>query len=86
MMWEWGVKEVVQEDATLKYLVTRKPSKKEVCELKYELIRSVLQNEGLRAMVPPEPQLQLKAYLAEGVYGEKAKATQPPEYATKSSS
>ena len=82
VQWEWGVKEAMQEDAIVKFLLLRKPTKKEVCELKYEIVKSLLENEALRAFIPPPVLVQLKAYYAAGVYGEKAPIQYNPEYAT----
>ena len=82
MLWEWGVKEAFEEEVIAKYMSTHKHAKKEVCELKYEIIKFILENEGLRQMVQPPRLEQLKTYYSEGVYGEKAKLTYNPEYAT----
>ncbi len=81
--WEWGVKEAFQDETLTKYMVTRKPASKQHCELKFDIIKSVLQNDELRNMIAPPVVLQLKAYYAGGVYGEKAKPEYTPEYATK---
>lgn len=81
--WEWGVKETLQEEYMVKYLTSRKTSRKEICELKFDIIQNLLQNEAMKNMMTPAVLLQLKAYHAGGVYGEKMKPDQTPEYATK---
>ena len=77
------MKEAFQEDAIAKYMTTRKPSNKQIAELKYDVVKMVIQDESLRNMISPPVVVMLKAYYAGGVFGEKAKPEYTPEYATK---
>jgi len=83
MQWGWGVKEGLKDEIIVKYLTTRKPTTKEICEAKYNLIKNLLQNEELRSFIDAPILKSLMEYHEEGVYGEKAKIQVQPEYATK---
>jgi hypothetical protein len=83
LQWEWGVKAAVQGEYLFKCLVSRMPTTKEICELKFDIVKGVLQDGSLRSFIPPAILLQLQTYYAGGVFGEKAQLLQNPEYATK---
>jgi hypothetical protein len=83
IQWGWGVKEGLKDEVIVKYLTTRKPTTKEICEMKYDLIKHILENEELRSFVEAPILKLLREYYEGGVYGEKAKIEVNPEYATK---